>query len=154
MAQTQNIDLARELLAALDEGRPPEAVAALFANDVLFEIPGDTGVLPWIGQRSGRRAVADFVASTRAMTELLTFKVEDVMASDARAVIVGELATRIKATDKVVETAFAIVLTIQAAGSCGFRCSRTASPSRWQGARDTLAARRSSLPALLPSLKE
>lgn len=46
------------------------------------------------------------------MTELLTFDVEEVLASDARAVIVGELASRIKATDKVVETAFAIVLTI------------------------------------------
>ena len=47
-----------------------------------------------------------------ALTEPLTFDVDDVMASDVRAVIVGELATRIKATDKVVETAFAIVLTI------------------------------------------
>jgi ketosteroid isomerase-like protein len=112
MGQTQNIDLARQFLASLGEGRPPDAAAALFAEDALFEIPGDDGVLPWIGHKSGRRAVADFIAGTRAMTELLTFEVEDVLASDARAVIVGELATRIKATDKVVETAFAIVLTI------------------------------------------
>jgi ketosteroid isomerase-like protein len=112
MGQTKNIELARELLAALAAGGDPNTVAALFADDALFEIPGDDGVLPWIGHRSGRRAVAAFIASTRAMTEPLTFEVEDVMASDARAVIVGELATRIKATDKVVETAFAIVLTI------------------------------------------
>ncbi|HLZ67166.1 MAG TPA: nuclear transport factor 2 family protein [Aliidongia sp.] len=112
MGQTRNIELARELLAALAAGGHPDAIAALFADDARFEIPGDVGVLPWIGHRSGRRAVADFIASTRAMTEPLTFEVEDVTASDARAVIVGELATRIKATDKVVETAFAIVLTI------------------------------------------
>ncbi|MBK8208654.1 MAG: nuclear transport factor 2 family protein [Rhodospirillales bacterium] len=112
MTQTQNVSIARDLLAALAEGRRPEAVATLFDDDVLFEIPGDTGVLPWIGHRTGRSAVTHFIASTRAMTELLTFDVEEVLASDARAVIVGELASRMKATDKVVETAFAIVLTI------------------------------------------
>jgi ketosteroid isomerase-like protein len=84
----------------------------MFDDDALFEIPGDDGVLPWIGYRSGRRAVADFVANIRAMTEPLTFDVDDITASEARAVIVGKLATRIKATEKVVETAFAIVLSI------------------------------------------
>ena len=34
------------------------------------------------------------------------------MASDARAVIVGEVATRIKATGKVIESAIAIILTV------------------------------------------
>jgi hypothetical protein len=112
MDQTRNVSLAREFLAALQEGRHPDAIAAMFGDGVLFEIPGDDGVLPWIGHRHGRGAVADFIAGTRSMAELLTFDVEDIMASDARAVIVGELASRIKTTDKVVETAFAIVLTI------------------------------------------
>ncbi len=112
MSQVQNISLAREFLAALHEGRHPDDIAAMFADDALFEIPGDDGILPWIGHRSGRRAVADFIAGTRAMTEPLTFAVADIMASDARAVILGELATRIKTTGKTVETAFAIVLTI------------------------------------------
>lgn len=120
MTQTQNVSIARDFFAALAEGRRPEAVATLFGEDVLFEIPGDIGVLPWIGHRSGRSAVADFIANTRALTELLTFDVEEVMASDAGAVIVGELASRIKATDKVVETAFAIVLTISGDRIIGF----------------------------------
>ncbi len=112
MGQAHNISLAQDFLAGVAEGRPPEDIAALFTDNVLFEIPGDDGVLPWIGQRSGRQAVVDFIASTRAMTELLALEVKDVMASDARAVIVGELASRIRATEKVVETAFAIILTI------------------------------------------
>ena len=112
MDQARNISLARELLAALQEGRPPEEVAAMFSDDVLFEIPGDDGVLPWIGHRRGRAAVAEFIAATRAMTDLLTFDIEDIAASEARAIIVGELASRIRKTDKVVETAFAIILTI------------------------------------------
>src|SRR5947209_155515 len=112
MGQMRNLDVARELIAALREGRHPDAIAGLFSEDVEFEIPGDNGVLPWVGHRSGRSVVADFILSTRALIEPLTFDVDDIMASEARAVIVGELASRIKATDKVVETAFAIVLTI------------------------------------------
>jgi ketosteroid isomerase-like protein len=68
--------------------------------------------LPWIGHRTGRQAVVDFVSTTRALLEPLSFDVEDIAASDTRAVIVGELASRIRTTDKVVETAFAIILTV------------------------------------------
>ena len=45
----QNINLAREFIAALREGRHPDAVAAVFSGDTLFEISGDDGVLPRVG---------------------------------------------------------------------------------------------------------
>lgn len=45
-------------------------------------------------------------------TEPIMFDVEDILASEARAVIVGALKTRIKATDKVIDSQFAIILTI------------------------------------------
>ena len=61
----------------------------MFSEDVLFEIPGDDGVLPWVGRGSGRIAVADFTANTRAITEPLAFEVDDILASDTRAVIVA-----------------------------------------------------------------
>lgn len=112
MERPQNIRLAQELLAALSDGRHPDEIAGMFSHDASFEIPGDDGVLPWIGHRAGRQAIVDFIAGTRSATELLSFDVEDILAGDVRAVIVGELASRVKATDKVVETAFAIILTI------------------------------------------
>jgi hypothetical protein len=37
---------------------------------------------------------------------------EDILASDSRAAIIGELQTLIKATGKITETQFAIILTI------------------------------------------
>ena len=46
------------------------------------------------------------------LTEPIKFNIQDILTSDARAVIVGELATRIKATGKVIESAFAIILTV------------------------------------------
>ena len=104
MSQQENIGIAHQLLAGLGEGREPGVIAALFGENVVFEIPGDAGALPWIGRRTGREVVADFIRGLRGMTEPVKFDVQDILASDARAVIVGELATRIKATGKVIES--------------------------------------------------
>jgi uncharacterized protein len=112
MSQDKNIAIAQQLLAGIGEGRPPETLAAMFAEDLRFEIQGDDGVLPWIGHKTGRRAAADFFRDIRTLTEPVKFEVEDIMGSTGRAVIVGELATRIKSSGKMVNTQFAIVLTI------------------------------------------
>lgn len=111
MTQPNSILLAQRLLAAIGDGAPADTIAAMFSDDAPFEIPGDNGVLPWVGHRTGRAAVVDFITAIRTLTEPLTFDVADILANDTRAVIVGELASRIKMTDKVVETDFAIILT-------------------------------------------
>jgi ketosteroid isomerase-like protein len=76
-----------------------------------FEIQGDDGVLPWIGRKTGRQAVADFIRDIRALTEPITFEAEDILASESRAAIIGALQSRIKATGKIAATQFAIILT-------------------------------------------
>jgi ketosteroid isomerase-like protein len=70
------------------------------------------GVLPWVGHKSGRKAVTDFVDDTRSMLDAISFGVQDVLANDERAVILGSLASRSKRTGNIVDTAFAIILTI------------------------------------------
>ena len=112
MSQNQNIAIAQQLLAGIGEGRPPETLAAMFAEDLRFEIQGDDGVLPWVGHKTGRQAAADFFRDIRALTEPVSFEVEDILGSPKRAVVVGELATRIKSSGKIINTQFAIVLTI------------------------------------------
>jgi ketosteroid isomerase-like protein len=112
MSREENIDIAGQLLASLGEGKEPGVIAALFREDVVFEIPGDAAALPWIGRKTGREAVAGFIRGLRVMTEPVKFDVQDILASDTRAAIIGELATRIKATGEVVESPFAIILTI------------------------------------------
>ena len=112
MSHPQNIAIAQQLLEGLGGGRAPEEIAAPFSPDLVFEIQGDDGVLPWIGRKIGRSALVDFVRDIRTMTEPLDFKVEDVLASESRAAIVGALQTRIKATGEVTSTQFAIILTI------------------------------------------
>ena len=112
MSQDKNIAIAQQLLAGIGEGRAPETIAAMFAEDLRFEIQGDDGVLPWIGHKTGRQAAADFFREIRVLTEPVKFEVEDILGGPNRAVIVGELATRIKSTGKVSNSQFAIVLTI------------------------------------------
>ncbi len=112
MSQQQNIAIAQALLEGIGGGKDPEVIAAPFATDLVFEIQGDDGVLPWIGKKTGRAAVADFIREIRLRTEPVTFDVEDILASDSRAAIVGSLKTRIKATGRITATQFAIILTI------------------------------------------
>ena len=94
-------------------GQDHDAIAALFDNNLVFETQGDDGVLPWIGRKTGRQAIADFIRDVRALTEPISFDVEDILGSESRAAIVGALRTRINATDKIIATQFAIILTIE-----------------------------------------
>ena len=96
----------------MGNGVEPAEIAKLFGENLEWEIAGDTGVLPLIGKKSGRAAVADFVNDSRAMIERISFEVRDVLASDERAVILGSLASRLKRTSKIIKTDFAIVLTV------------------------------------------
>jgi ketosteroid isomerase-like protein len=113
MSQQQNIAIAQALLEGIGGGTDPAEIAAPFAEDLIFEIQGDDGVLPWIGKKNGRQAVFDFIREIRVLTEPVSFDVEDILSSDTRAAIVGKLETRIKATDRITATQFAIILTVQ-----------------------------------------
>jgi uncharacterized protein len=112
MSHQQNIAIAKKLLEGIGSGQDPVEIAALFDANLKFEIQGDDGVLPWIGRKTGRQAVADFIRDIRALTESVSFEVEDILASESRAAIIGALQTRIKATGKIIKTQFAIILTI------------------------------------------
>jgi ketosteroid isomerase-like protein len=112
MSHQKNIATAQKLLEGIGSGRDPAEIAALFDTDLIFEIQGDEGVLPWIGHRTGRQAITDFIRDIRTLTESISFEVDDILASDSRAAIVGALQTRIRANGKIIATQFAIILTI------------------------------------------
>jgi len=112
MSQHENTRIAKGLLALLGGQPGEEDIASLFSEGLEWEIAGDDGAFPWIGKKQGRTAVAEFVRDTGAMVERLRFDVRDILVNAQRAVILGELATRVKSTGKTIETAFALVLTI------------------------------------------
>jgi hypothetical protein len=112
MSQNDALRLAREFLGRMGIGAEAAEVAKLFSENMEWEIAGDTGVLPWIGQKSGRAAVTDFITESRALLERISFEVHDILANNDRAAILGSLASKLKRTGKIVETDFAIVLTV------------------------------------------
>jgi hypothetical protein len=114
VSREHNLKIARTILGAIGAGEDPESIAKHFAETVTVEIQGDDGVLPWIGKRAGRKALIDFIRGTREAVTQERLAVEDVLASENRAVVVGRLASVINRTKKRVETDFAIVMTIAA----------------------------------------
>ena len=112
MSQEQNRRIAQQLLAEMGQGADADQIAKLFSADVDFSIAGDVGALPWIGRRTGRRAISDFIRDTRRLIERVRFDIQEILVSDDRAVIVGELASRINTTGKLVELDFALILTV------------------------------------------
>jgi ketosteroid isomerase-like protein len=112
MAQTDNIAIAQEFLRRLGSGGDPATVAELFTENMKWDIPGDESAFPWIGRQSGRQAILSFLAETAEKIERIRLDIDDILASDTRVVILGSLASRVKQTGKVIETFFAIILTI------------------------------------------
>jgi ketosteroid isomerase-like protein len=112
MSRNDTFRLAQEFLSRLGSDAEPVKIAELFSENMEWEIAGDTSVLPWIGKKSGRAAIVDFIADSRAMIERISFDIHDVVAGEGRAVILGSLASKVKRTGKIIETDFAIVLTV------------------------------------------
>ncbi|MGA7777439.1 MAG: nuclear transport factor 2 family protein [Paraburkholderia sp.] len=111
MNPQDNLRLAHQFLEKIGSGAPAEEMAALCTLDLDWNIPGDAGALPWVGRKSGRAALSDFIRDTQTMIERVSLEIKDVLASDQRAVILGHLQTRINATRKLIDSEFAIVLT-------------------------------------------
>jgi uncharacterized protein len=111
MNSAENHRLATHFLEKLGAGASAEEIASLCAPDLAWDIPGDSGVLPWVGHKTGRQAMFDFLVDTQTMIVRESLDIKDVLASDSRAVVLGHLKTRIVATGKVIDSSFAIVLT-------------------------------------------
>jgi|SRR5882672_8458589 len=109
--QNDTLLLAQEFLRRMSSGAEASEIAGLCSENLEWEIAGDTGALPWIGKKSGRSALVEFVDGLRSMTEPIAFEIHDILSSDKRAGILGTLATKLKRTGKIVKTDFAIVLT-------------------------------------------
>jgi uncharacterized protein len=112
MSQNDSLRVAQEFLGRMASGAEPADIAELFSESLDWKIAGDTGALPWIGQKSGRAAITDFINDSRAMIERISFDVLDIVAGDDRAVILGSLESKLKRTNKIIKTDFAIVLTV------------------------------------------
>jgi ketosteroid isomerase-like protein len=106
-----NLEFAQDFLKKLSQG-DSQALARLFAEDADWEIAGDVDAFPWIGKRKGRQAIVDFVRDSGTLITRVRLDIQDILANEHRAVILGDLASTVNATGKLIETSFVLVVDI------------------------------------------
>jgi uncharacterized protein len=85
-----------------------DKVVELFADDVRWDIPGATEFVPWLGPRRNRAEVREFFDQLDKGLIPDRFDMERVLADGPHAVAVGRLRGTIRATGKVIDSAFTI----------------------------------------------
>lgn len=97
----------------LRSGADPQTLAALFNENVDWIIAGDTARVSWIGRKVGRAGVASFFAELREKIESVRFDRHRLLVDGNRAVVLGELVSRVRPTGKLIETEFAFDFTVE-----------------------------------------
>src|ERR1700757_5482535 len=101
-----------ELLGRL--GRfEPEQVAAMFAEPVDWDVPGDARV-PWVGARSRREEVAEYFRTLWSVcdTGQTDTAVSQVLVDGSEAVVLGVFTQTIRATGRRFSTPVALHITV------------------------------------------
>jgi ketosteroid isomerase-like protein len=83
-----------------------EPLTALLADNVDWDIPGNATLAPWLGPRSSRSGAAEYLRLLRANVEPISAEVQHVLVDGEMAVAVGQFASRMVKTGKVVESLF------------------------------------------------
>jgi uncharacterized protein len=104
--------IVREFFERLGTGAEPDAIASLFSEDVDWKVPGNERI-PWIGTKTGRAGVADFVRNLRGATTPIGVNVRAIVAEEENAVALLELETRVNSTGKVIKTEAAFNFTVR-----------------------------------------
>ena len=105
--------IVKQYFDRIQSSAKPEAIAALFSEDVDWNIPGDVDLVSWIGRRKGRNGIADFIRELREQDEPIRFEIHSIVVEGEKAVTLGEFASRVKKNGKVIESEFAIEFTVQ-----------------------------------------
>ena len=105
MNEQQNLEIIRRGYEAFGRG-DLDALLSLFADNIEWVSPGPAD-LPTAGTRRGRQQVADFFRIVNELFEFQRFEPKTFIAQDDRVVVLGEDTARIKATGKVLDSAWA-----------------------------------------------
>lgn len=83
-----------------------EEIAELVSEDVDWFVAGDLSVVPWIGQKIGKAGAAEFYSQIRSEITSERFELKDILSQGKRVVAIGELASRVNKTGKLIESEF------------------------------------------------
>lgn len=85
-----------------------DGVTELFADQVDWNIPGATDLVPWIGRHSTREGVRRFLDELTKGIIPDRFDIDRILVDGAHAVSVGRLRSTVRSTGKVIESPFTI----------------------------------------------
>jgi ketosteroid isomerase-like protein len=89
-----------------------EAALELLAEPVDWFTPGDTSLIPWMGQRSTKDEVRAFFRMAGENMTPDTFEVRQILAEGDTAVVLGYFKYLVNATGKYFESNFALELRV------------------------------------------
>lgn len=89
-----------------------ERALELLAEPLDWFTPGDTALIPWMGQRSTRGEVADFFEQAGENLTPQEFSIERVLADGDAAVALGSFRYLVNATGKAFASEFAVELRV------------------------------------------
>ncbi|WP_254526952.1 MULTISPECIES: nuclear transport factor 2 family protein [unclassified Sphingobacterium] len=85
----------------------------LFAEEVKWEVPGDTDRLKWLGVRKNKAEIESFFQLLWAETEPLSAEIQKILADKDEAMIKGEFTSKMLRTNKDVTSIFFIHFKLQ-----------------------------------------
>jgi len=114
-------DIIAEFFRRIGAGEPVEKIAELVSENVDWFVAGNTNTVPWIGRKIGKSGVAEFYTQLREQISSESFNVHEILSNGNRVVALGELASRVIRTGKLIETEFCFDFTVENSEITRFR---------------------------------
>lgn len=112
MSTEENSQLVIELYTAFGQGNVP-AILDLLDQDVDWYFVGRPDDIPFAGRRHGHDAMVDFFTTIDQTVTVIEFGPREIMAFDDKVLVLGHERVKVRATDRVFETDWAHLYTIQ-----------------------------------------
>lgn len=113
LMEKQTRQVVEQLFDLTANGGSPLEISELFSDKVDFMITGDTLHVPWIGKKIGKTGAASFYEGINKYIDSLEFEIEEILIKNQRAVVLGHLVSKVKETEKNIETEFAYDITVE-----------------------------------------
>lgn len=102
-----------EFFRRAGSGEPVEKIAELVSEQVDWFVAGDINLVPWIGRKVGKVGAAEFYTQIRQQIESEMFEIEEILSQGNRVVAIGELASRVIKTGKLINSEFCFDFTVE-----------------------------------------
>ena len=120
MAEQENIQKVQAAYAAFQRGDIP-ALLQSFTEDVEWDTPGSSEIIPYAGKKRGHDEVRQFFAALGKAEEITHFEPQEFIAQGDKVVVVGNYKGRVHATNRQYDIDWLHVFTVRGDKLSSFR---------------------------------